>query len=145
MRYLVDSCIDAANAEKIAVLEDFTLLDFIINKSDTLRDSAKVDKQSAAEAIENNIRKQVVDKTVVNPAYYNKMSEILEQLILDRKKQVLSYKELIDKYILPNTERYADRFRDYRLDNSKIEACGISLGTFEEDVEECLRDFGYIR
>lgn len=53
--------------------------------------------------------------------------------------------ELIDKYILPNTERYADRFRDYRLDNSKIEACGISLGTFEEDVEECLRDFGYIR
>ncbi|MBQ3038181.1 MAG: HsdR family type I site-specific deoxyribonuclease [Clostridia bacterium] len=99
MRYLVDSCIDAANSEKIAVLEDFTLLDFIINKSDTLRDSAKVDKQSAAEAIENNIRKQVVDKTVVNPAYYNKMSEILEQLILDRKKQVLSYKELIDKYI----------------------------------------------
>ena len=53
--------------------------------------------------------------------------------------------ELIEQYILPNHERYAERFRDYRLDNSKIESCGISLGTFEEDLEECLRDFGWIR
>ncbi|MDD6466724.1 MAG: sugar nucleotide-binding protein [Erysipelotrichaceae bacterium] len=53
--------------------------------------------------------------------------------------------ETIDRYILPNHERYADRFRDYRLDNSKIEACGIHLGTFEEDVDECLSDYGWLR
>ena len=51
----------------------------------------------------------------------------------------------IETLILPNTERYADRFRDYRLDNRKIVACGIPLTTFEEDVERCLRDFGWLK
>ena len=52
--------------------------------------------------------------------------------------------ETIDKYIKPNTERYADRFRDYRLDNTKIKNAGIKLYTFEEDVEACLKDFGWL-
>lgn len=47
----------------------------------------------------------------------------------------------IQTYILPNRERYADRFRDYRLDSSKIKAFGIELGTLEEDVAWCLKDF----
>jgi dTDP-4-dehydrorhamnose reductase len=51
--------------------------------------------------------------------------------------------DVITKYILPNHERYADRFRDYRLDNSKIKQHGIKLGTFEEDVEQCLKDYGW--
>lgn len=49
--------------------------------------------------------------------------------------------EDIDTYILPNTERYQDRFRDYRLDNQKIESYGIHFGSFEENVEACLSDF----
>lgn len=47
----------------------------------------------------------------------------------------------IQTYILPDRERYADRFRDYRLDSSKIKAFGIELGTLEEDVSMCLKDF----
>jgi len=49
----------------------------------------------------------------------------------------------IDSYILPNNDRYADRFRDFRLDNSKIVSAGIELGTFEDDVDRCLADFGW--
>lgn len=51
--------------------------------------------------------------------------------------------EQIARLILPNTERYADRFRDFRLDASKARAAGIALGTFEQDVDLCLRDFGW--
>ena len=40
-------------------------------------------------------------------------------------------------------ERYADRFRDYRLDSSKIQSYGIQLATFEEDIESLLKDFGW--
>ena len=58
-------------------------------------------------------------------------------------RQIGASEETIDKYILPNTERYQDRFRDYRLDASKIKAKGIQLGTFEEDVDLCLRDYGW--
>lgn len=53
--------------------------------------------------------------------------------------------EQVQKLILPDHDRYADRFRDYRLDNSKIKSQGIQLGTFEEDVEECLKDFGWLK
>lgn len=48
----------------------------------------------------------------------------------------------IERLILPDTERYADRFRDFRLDAGKVRAAGIELGTFEQDVDRCLRDFG---
>ena len=40
---------------------------------------------------------------------------------------------------------YKERFRDYRLDNQKLEQAGISFGTFEENVEACLKDFGWMK
>ncbi len=51
--------------------------------------------------------------------------------------------EAIEKYILPNYERYADRFRDYRLDAGKLSKYGITFGTFDEDVLQILSDFGW--
>jgi dTDP-4-dehydrorhamnose reductase len=49
----------------------------------------------------------------------------------------------VSQLILPDTERYADRFRDFRLDAGKARAAGLELGTFESDVERCLTDFGW--
>ncbi len=53
--------------------------------------------------------------------------------------------EEIDTYLLPNHERYADRFRDFRLANDKIKSQGIVLSTFEEDVQRVIKDFGWKR
>lgn len=58
-------------------------------------------------------------------------------------KQLGASDEAIEKYILPNKERYADRFRDYRLDASKLEALGITFGTFEDNVAQVISDFGW--
>jgi type I restriction enzyme R subunit len=55
-------------------------------------------KEAAAEAIENNIRRKIVAKMPMNPKYYARMSEILEQIILDRKKGVIAYKSLLEMY-----------------------------------------------
>lgn len=101
MRYLIDNYIEAEDAKKIGVFDDFTLLDFILAQEQKLGDDNKDKKvkDSVAEAIENNIRKQVVQKITINPAYYNKMSEVLEQLILDRKRGTLAYKQLLNKYL----------------------------------------------
>lgn len=98
MRYLIDNYIVADDAEKIAMFDDFTLLDFILEQEDKLNKDGK-EQESAAEAIENNIRKKVVQKIVINPAYYSKMSEVLEQLILDRKRGVIAYKQLLQRYL----------------------------------------------
>ena len=50
-------------------------------------------------AIENNIRKKVIETVTVNPRYYAKMSEILDKLIEERKQGVLDYAEMLEKYI----------------------------------------------
>ena len=52
-------------------------------------------------------------------------------------------KEEIDQYILPDNERYADRFRDYRLNADKLKGYSIDFGTVEEDLDRCLKDFGW--
>jgi len=101
MRYLIDNYIAADDAKKIGVLDDFTLLDFILAQEAKLNGESgeKSAQESAAEAIENNIRKKVVEKIVINPKYYEKMSAVLEQLILDRKKGVIAYENLLDNYM----------------------------------------------
>ncbi len=100
MRYLIDNYIIADDAEKLGMFDDFTLLDFILAQEEKLdKDENGKEQESAAEAIENNMRKKVVQKIIINPAYYNKMSEVLEQLILDRKRGFLAYKQLLAKYL----------------------------------------------
>lgn len=100
MRYLIDNYITAEDVQKLGSFEDFTLLDFILSQEEKLGNDGDAGAQeSAAETIENNIRKKVVERLVINPAYYAKMSEVLEQLILDRRKGVIAYKALIEKYL----------------------------------------------
>ncbi len=100
MRKLIDNFIVAADAEKIGQFDDLTLLDFVTEEGKTMTGKGTSGKKDgAAEAIENNIRRKVIEKITVNPRYYQKMSEILDQLIEERRKGVLDYAALLAKYI----------------------------------------------
>lgn len=101
MRYLIDSYIQAEESKVLASLKDTTLLEIItiegIQKTiEKLPKSIGKNKEALAETIENNIRKLIIDKRDVNPAYYDKMSKILKELIEKRKKEVISYKEYLE-------------------------------------------------
>lgn len=110
MRYLIDNYISAEEARKIGMFDDFTLLDFIIAQADAfVKETPKDKKESAAETIENNIRRKVVERITINPAYYAKMSEVLEQLILERRKGVLKYEELLANKIHDDQMGYMQR------------------------------------
>ncbi|UOF91948.1 type I restriction endonuclease subunit R [Fodinisporobacter ferrooxydans] len=98
MRYLIDNYIIAEDSRKLGAFDDFTLFDFIIAQGEKLKDDGG-NKEGAAEAIENNIRKKVVEKIPINPKYYEKMSAILEQLIRERREGVIAYEHLLEKYI----------------------------------------------
>lgn len=50
----------------------------------------------------------------------------------------------IEELVLPDTETYADRPRDFRLSSEKLAHAGVHLGTFEDGLERCLRDFGML-
>ena len=42
-----------------------------------------------AETIENNVRRLIIDEQPINPKYYEKMSELLDALIEQRKQEAL--------------------------------------------------------
>jgi type I restriction enzyme R subunit len=98
MRFLIDNYIIAEDSRKLGAFDDFTLLDFILAQEEKLKEKGKT-KESAAEAIENNIRKKVVERILINPKYYERMSAILEQLIRERREGVIAYEQLLEKYI----------------------------------------------
>jgi type I restriction enzyme R subunit len=52
-----------------------------------------------AEAIENNVRKLIIDETPVNPKYFERMSHLLAALILERKTQALHYTAYLEKVV----------------------------------------------
>ena len=58
-------------------------------------------------------------------------------------KELNCDQETIDRLILPNHDRYSDRFRDFRLDSSKLASHGITFNTFEQNIDELLKDFGW--
>lgn len=133
MRYLIDNYISADASQKLGVFDDFTLLDFILAQSQKM-DEEKGDysKDGAAETIENNIRRKIVEKQVINPAFYNKMSAVLEQLILERKQGVIKYKQLIERYIelaktvtIPEEDTtYPEAIRKSQAMRSLYDNCG---------------------
>lgn len=105
MRHLIDNYIRAEDSEKIGDMENFTLLAYIKKKqSEDLKNDFDSNKkqnkaqQNVAETIENNIRRKIIEKTPVNPKYYQKMSDLFQILINERKEEVASYKEMLEKY-----------------------------------------------
>jgi len=101
MRKLIDNYIVASDSIKIGEFDDLTLLDFVSEQGKDMTDAnaPSGQKEGAAEAIENNIRRKVVERVTVNPKYYERMSEILNKLIQERKQGVSDYKALLEKYI----------------------------------------------
>jgi type I restriction enzyme R subunit len=102
MRNLIDMYIDAEHSKKVSTLDDFTLVDLIVNKGisavdDVVSDNIKNDQEAMAETIENNIRKVIVEERPGNPKYYEKMSELLEELIRQRKQEAAEYARYLKK------------------------------------------------
>ena len=64
-----------------------------------------------SETIENNMRKTIIQEMPVNPAYYEKMSVLLLELIQLRKAEAITYEDLLKRYeelannIQPNTKK----------------------------------------
>lgn len=103
MRHLIDSYISASESTVVSEFEELTLIDLIVKDDekaiDSLPDGIKKDQEAAAETIENNVRKLIVDETPTNPNYYEKMSELLDEVIKRRKEEALAYEEYLKEII----------------------------------------------
>ena len=103
MRQLIDNYVRAEDSEKLVDLADLSFLDLIDTDSDKAIDSLpkkiKQNERSVAEVLAANMRKMIISERPNNPAYFDKMSELLNQLLQEQKDGKLQYKELIGKLI----------------------------------------------
>lgn len=116
MRQMLDMYLTADPSRILSNLGEATLLQLIVENGveeaiDKLPESIKGSRSAMSETIENNMRKTIIQEMPINPAYYEKMSKLLLELIKLRKEGVISYEELLKRYeelaknIQPNTKK----------------------------------------
>lgn len=103
MRHLIDTYIRAEESEKVSEFDDLSLVQLIVERGakavDALPKEIRKKEKTTAETIENNVRKLIIDESPINPKYYEKMSELLDALIEQRKQSALSYQEYLAKIV----------------------------------------------
>jgi type I restriction enzyme R subunit len=103
MRFLLDTYIQADASETVADFEDIGLIQLIVQMGvsaiDKLPKGIKSNPEAVAETITNNMRKVIIDERAMNPKYYDKMSELLDALIEEKRKGAIDYKQYLGKLI----------------------------------------------
>lgn len=99
MRNLIDRYIQAEEPRKISDFDNVGLIDLIVKTGIAEAIIAKLgqmkDRESVAETIENNVRSKIVKDHLTDPAYFAKMSALLDEIIKKRKAQATSYEEYL--------------------------------------------------
>jgi len=103
MRHLIDTYIRAEESEKVSAFDDMSLIQLVVERGaaavDELPEGIRNNPEAVAETIENNLRRVIIDEHPINPKYYERMSELLDTLIQQRRDEALEYKRYLAKVI----------------------------------------------
>ena len=101
MRQLLDMYIRADDSELLMDFEELGLIDLVVNNKgkslENLPEGLRDNEDAMAEAIENNVRKTIVDENPVNPKYFDSMATLLDEIIKQRREQAISYQEYLEQ------------------------------------------------
>jgi type I restriction enzyme R subunit len=103
MRFLLDTYIKAGASEVVSNFEDTGLIDLIVKLGpaaiDKLPPGLGKSKDAVAETVVNNMRKVIIDEHALNPKFYDRMSELLDAILDERRKQALDYETYLAKIL----------------------------------------------
>ncbi len=103
MRYILDTYIRAHDSKLVNKMADMSLVELLLEgKTTTPVDLVKElpgDNTAKAETIENNLKHEIVKKMSSNEVYYGKLSEMLEDVIEQRKIEAMSYEEYLKQVV----------------------------------------------
>ena len=102
MRHLIDTYIEADEPKKISLFNNMGLLDIIVKTgiADAITsqlENLKGNKNAIAETIENNVRSRIMKEHLNDPAFYEKMSGLLDEIIADRKAKAIEYEKYLKR------------------------------------------------
>ena len=69
----------------------------IANAIATQLGGLKGNKNAVAETIENNVRRKIIKEHLSDPAYYEKMSALLDEIIAARKAKAIEYEDYLKR------------------------------------------------
>ena len=103
MRHLIDTYIRADDSRKISAFDDLTLIQLIVERGvdglNNLPDGISGSPAAMAETIENNLRRVIIDEQPINPKYYERMSDLLDSLIQERRTQTADYEQYLKRLV----------------------------------------------
>ena len=102
MRYLIDTYITAKAPIIQSTFANVPLLQIIARSSvedavKALPDDIQGNKEAVAETIINNVRSTIVKEHLNDPAFYDKMSNLLAAIVQDLRAKTLAYKDFLAK------------------------------------------------
>ena len=101
MRHLIDTYIRAEGSETLSTLGDIPLVQLIVQNGaeaiDQLPEGIRTNRAATAATIENNLRRLIVDESEVNPRYYENMSNLLDDIIHERRRGTIDYREYLSR------------------------------------------------
>ena len=121
MRQLLDTYIEAADSETISNFDNTPLVELLVdNREDAitaLPEGIRNNEDAVASTIANNVRRLIVDRLDINPRYYEELSNLLDDLIQDRRQGALDYREYLSQIAdLSGQVREPERHREYPED-----------------------------
>ncbi|BFU89322.1 MAG: restriction endonuclease [Nitrospira sp.] len=102
MRHLIDTYIEADEPRKISPFDDMSLLDLIVKTGIVNAIAAHLgglrgNKDAIAETIENNVRRKIIKEHLNDPAYYETMSALLDEIIAARRVKAIEYEQYLNR------------------------------------------------
>jgi type I restriction enzyme, R subunit len=102
MRHLIDTYIEADEPRTISPFGHLGLLELIVKTGiadaiNSLPSGLKSSRDAVAETIENNVRRTIIKEHLSDPAYYEKMSALLDEIIALRKARAVEYEEYLKR------------------------------------------------
>jgi type I restriction enzyme R subunit len=102
MRHLIDTYIEADEPRRISPFDGMGLIDLIVKTGIASAINAQLgglrgNKDAIAETIENNVRRKIIKEQLTDPAYYENMSALLDEIIAARKAKAIEYEVYLQR------------------------------------------------
>lgn len=103
MRHLINTYIQADPADPLGKVDNYSLVELIVETgihdaiAKKLNEKGKLSRNAIAEGIINNLRKTIIRDQLTDPKFYNQMSQLLDDLIQQKRNDAESYEEFLRK------------------------------------------------
>ncbi len=149
MRRILDAYIKTTDSETLIKIEDQGLCEVLaqmdINDFNKVLSQVFKKESSMAESIANNTKKRIIEKEASDPKYYEKLSSLLNDLILQFREKKLTYLEYLQQ-ICDLAKKVIDKEdRNYpkKIDTDALKTLYDNLDENEAlalEIDACIRD-----